>query len=204
MRKLNYDSILVFLFLVSVFLLGLCKIEDTDAWTHLNLGRLIWETKSLSGLEPFVFPDFGTPLSYSEWLFQIIYYLAYVGFGVYGVILLKTTAITAGFYLLLRDSLRPYGNLVISIALMTVAVIAARYRFVERPDTFLLLFLSFSVFSLNAFFYDNKKYLYALPVVHVIWANMHTSIILMVVPFLAFIAGGVLQSYFSERGMTST
>ena len=195
---LSTYTLIIFLFLTSVFLLALCKVEDTDAWMHLSFGRLIWELKGLPSNELFVYTSLDKPFSYSSWLFGLIYYTAYHAFNIYGVTLLKAITITTAFYILIKDSLRPYKNHIVSIMVMTAVVLMSRHRFVERPDTFLMVFLSFSIFSLNAFVYDNKKYIYALPLTHMLWANSHSSINLMFVPFLSFIVGGLLQRYLNR------
>ena len=195
---LSAHAIVIFLFLASVFLLALSKVADTDAWMHLSLGRLIWELKGLPSNEPFVYPSLDKPFAYNSWLFGLIYYLSYHAFNIYGVILLKAITITTAFYILLKDSLRPYKNHIVSIMVMTAVVVMSAHRFVERPDTFLMVFLSFSIFSLNAFVYNDKKYIYALPLTHMLWANSHASINLMFVPFLSFIVGGFLQRYLNK------
>lgn len=191
------------MFIASVFLLALCKIEDTDTWMHLSLGRLIWELKGFPSHETLVYTSLDKPFSYSSWLFGLIYYLSYLAGGYYGVILLKAFTVSTAFYILLRDSLRPHRNYVVSVAVLTFVVFMARHRFVERPDTFMAVFLPFSIFSLNAFLYDNKKYIYVLPLIHMLWANSHSSVVLMVVPFLAFLMGGIIQRYLSEKGIFS-
>jgi tetratricopeptide (TPR) repeat protein len=187
--------VLQVVFLSSVFVLALIKIEDLDVWIHLSFGRLIWNLKGLPATEPFLYTMQGQPFSYSSWLFGLIYYATYHVFNVYGVILLKAITITTALYILLRDSLRPFRNIVVSVFVLSLIVIMIRYRFVERPDTFMMVFLAFSIFSLNAFIYDGKKYLFVLPFVHMLWANSHSSITLMFVPFMAFIVGGFLQRY---------
>ncbi len=194
-RKQLPTFVLQILFLSSVFVLALIKIEDPDVWIHLSFGRLIWNLKGLPATEPFLYTMQGEPFSYSSWLFGVIYYAAYHALNVYGVILLKAITVTAAFYILLRDALRPYKHPIVAIIVMPLIVIMVRHRFVERPDTFIMVFLSFSIFSLNAFIYDEKKYLFALPFVHILWANSHSSIPLMFVPFMAFIIGGSLQRY---------
>ena len=191
-------------FLFSVFILAIIKIENSDAWTHLSIGREIFNLRGLPQSEPFTYPMFGKPFGHNSWLFGLLLYIAYHAFNVYGVIALKAVAVTTAFYILTRDSLQPYKNYIIAIGVMTVVVIMARPRFVERPDMFIIVFLSFSVYSLNAFLYENKKYIYLLPLVHLIWANMHVSINLMFIPFLAFIAGGALQLFLDgKRGQSA-
>jgi tetratricopeptide (TPR) repeat protein len=200
-EKLNYQRVLVLFFLLSVFILSIIRIEDTDAWMHLSLGRLIWGLKGFPPTEQFVYPDFGKPFSYSSWLFGVLYYLSYLSFNITGVILLKAITITAAFLILIRDSLRPYKNYVLSILIMVLVVIVTRCRFTERPETFMMVFLAFSIFSLNAYLYDRKKYIYALPVVHILWANCHSSINLMVIPFVSFLVGSMVQRALSRKNI---
>lgn len=204
-RLKKQELILLTLFLASVFILGIIKVEDTDAWTHLSFGRWIWENKAIPLTEPFI--KTSQPFPYNNWLFGFSFYGAYYFFKIYGVILLKALTVTIAFLILLRDSLRPFKNIPVAILIMAATVIISRTRFVERPDIFLMIFLPFSIFSLNAFIYDNKKYIYALPVVHMLWANSHTSLPLMFIPFGAFIVGGILERYlnrvFVEKGIFS-
>jgi len=110
--------LLVIIFLVCVFLLGIIKIEDTDTWTHLSLGREIFILQGLPENEPFTFPSLDMPFYDSEWLFDLVFYIAYALLNIYGVILLKAFIITAVFYVLLKDSLLPYKNYIISIAVL--------------------------------------------------------------------------------------
>jgi tetratricopeptide (TPR) repeat protein len=164
------------------------------------MGRMLWELKGFPSNEPFVYTMADKPFVYTSWLFSIIYYAAYHAFNVYGVIILKALTVTVAFFILLRDSLRPYRNYVITVVVMAAVVVLTRHRFVERPDTFLMVFLAFSIFSLNAFICDNKKYIYMLPLTHMLWANSHTSINLMFIPFLSFIVGGYLQRLLAGKG----
>jgi hypothetical protein len=198
---------LTVLFIVTVFLSALTKIGDTETWLHLSLGKLIWQMKGVPDAEPFTYPILGEPFSYNSWLFGLLTYALNSHFGAYGLVLLKASVIAAAFYILLKDSLRPYGNYPIdypiAIIVLVAAVVISQYRFVLRPDMFLMMYLGFSIFSLNAYLYDNKKYIYALPAIHLLWANMHASIIVMSVPFGAFIAGSIVHRYLGKRGVGS-
>lgn len=196
----HLNKILTGLFLISVFLLSITKIADTDSWGHLYLGRAIFTLRGLPETEIFIYPANDMPFFYTSWLFGLLYYLAYFCFDVYGITLFKATVITAGFYIIIKDSLRPVSNHIVSIIVLTLTVVACRHRFVERPDTFLLVFWTYSIFSLNAYLYDGKKYFYLLPVIHLLWANSHSSIIIMLTPFIAFMAGGFIHSLLKEKG----
>lgn len=195
MNRLNYNRVLTVLFLASVFLLALTKIQHMDAWAHFSMGRRVWQ----NGLR---MPTQDEPLyHYSSWFFGLIYYMAYHLFNFYGIVLLKATSVTTAFYILLKDSLKPHKNFVITIIILSIVVIISRPRFVERPDTFLMIFLPFSIYCLNAFVCENKKYIYILPFMHMFWVNMHSSINLMFIPFFAFLIGGTLQINLQKRGI---
>ena len=196
------DRDLFVIFLFSVFLLALIKIENSDVWTHLSIGREIFHLKGLPETEPFTYPMFETPFVSYSWLFALIVYISYYAFNVYGVIILKAAVITLAFYILTKDSLLPCKNYYISLIVMLVIVVMTRPRFVERPDIFLMVFLPYSIYALNSFLMENKKHIYSLPFVHMVWANMHVSINLMFIPFLSFIAGGLMQSFQGKKGVS--
>ncbi|GBE06045.1 MAG TPA: tetratricopeptide repeat protein [Nitrospirae bacterium] len=192
-RTLNSGVLLVIVFLVCVFLLGIIKIEDYDAWTHLSLGRVIFENQGFPEKEPFSYPSLHRNFADAEWLFDLVFYMAYALFNLYGVILLKAAFITATFYVLLKDSLLLRKEYIASVIVLIFIVFMTRHRFVERPDIAMMFFLSFAIYALNSFVTENKKYIYLLPLTQIIWVNMHPSVTLVIIPFCAFLFGGVLH-----------
>lgn len=199
--KWRENHILAGVMLISVFLLALCKIEDTDAWTHFSIGRAIFEQGGLPARELFTYPSLDKPFISNSWLFGLVFYLTHRAFDVYGVILLKAAVVTIAFFILFRDALRPYKNALLSALILFITAVMIRHRFVERPDIFLMVYLSFCIFSLNAYLSEGKKYLYFLPLVHLAWANTHVSIIFMAIPFGAFIFGGLIEQVLAKRGL---
>jgi len=200
MNRLKSGRILLFLFLASVFLLNIFRIKDTDAWMHLSLGRLIWELKGLPAKEPLVYTTPDSPFIYSSWLFSVVYYLLFKAFNAPGIVLFKAATVTFAFYVLLRDSLRKYLDYVVSIIVLTGIVYISKYRFVERPDTFFMVFLACNIFFINLYISDNRKYIYALPFINMVWANCHSSVNLIFAIFPAFICGGLIQYRFDKKG----
>ena len=223
---MNTRNILTLFYLATVFLLALTNLVDTDAFTHLNLGREIFNHKGFPAKELFNYPSLENTFSNPEWLFGLVFYLAYLLLDVKGVILLKAFIIALTFYILLKDSLLFSGaakqslnthspfplplkggedkgeggrNISISIAALFLTALFMRYRFVERPDIILMLFLAFNIYSLNMFVQEDKPYLYFLPIVQGLWANIHPSVSLMAIPFIAFIAGGFFQRFIRGR-----
>ena len=53
-----------------------------------------------------------------------------------------------------------------------------------------MVFLGFTIYALDAYLLEGRRLIFALPAVHVLWANMHPSVIVTVVPFGAVLAAG--------------
>ncbi|MDA8099522.1 MAG: tetratricopeptide repeat protein [Nitrospiraceae bacterium] len=188
------------MFLTAVFLFAFTKVEDWDAWLHLSLGRLFWDLKGQPASEPLLFPMQGQPFAYSSWLFGVLSYAVYSLGGYTGLVVAKAGLITSLFALLIADALRPYRRTVITLFVMSAVLFMTRDRFVERPELLMMFFFALSIFSLRAYIVDGKKYLYFLPLLHLLWANCHSSINLMVVPFFAVLAAGGAQVLAQRRG----
>lgn len=188
--------------LACVFALALTRIEDTDAWTHLALGRHLVAERGFPPAEAFDFPSLHLPYYNPEWLFGVLFYLAWAAGGLSGVILLKAAIVTLAFFVLFRDSLSPpnpaergwLGAVAVVAVLLPVALIV-RHRFVERPDIVLMVFLAFTIYALNAYVGEGRRYLFLLPPLAVLWANMHPSVVVGLVPFVALLVGGALQHW---------
>jgi hypothetical protein len=189
------------IFLLSIFLLSVTRTEAFDTWLHLSFGRLIWNLHGLPATEPFVLSMAGKPFSYSSWLFGVVFYGAYRFLGIYGIALFKALSVTMLFLVLLKDSAVPHRRYSLAAAILIVIALFIRPRFMERPELFFMLFLTFSIFSLNAYLRENRRYIFFLPLVHCLWSNSHSSITTMVVPFLAVLAGGGLQTLLTQRGI---
>ena len=186
---------------VAAFLMAFNRITDTDAWMHLSLGRLIWQTGGLPEKEVFVYPAAELPFSYSSWLFGLLCYAAWLLQNEVGPVLLKASVVAAAFFFVARDALTPRPRPWTAACLAGTALLLSAYRFVLRPDILLMFYLAFSIYSLNAFRYEGKRWIYLLPPMHLLWANTHSSLNLMIVVFGAFIAGGLAQRWLGRRGV---
>jgi tetratricopeptide (TPR) repeat protein len=182
----------------AAFALALTRIDDPDAFTHLALGRHLVEQGGWPSREPFSFPSADGPYYNSEWLFDVVFFLAYLAAGTGGVVLLKAAVVALAVTILWLDSRtwgaaeadRPHG-LLIRAALLTALVVMIRHRFVERPDIALMVFLVFTIYALNAYLDTGRRWIFALPVLQVVWANTHPSVIVGLVPFVAVLGGGL-------------
>ena len=183
----------------AAFVLAVTRVEDPDTWTHLALGHLMVETRGLPVHEVLVFPSGGLPYHNTEWLFDIVLYLVFHAAGLAGVVLLKAATVALAFWVLFKEATLPREpssnqllRAVIAAAVLLGCLPMVRHRFIERPDIALMVFLAFTIYALNAYLLEGRRLIFTLPAIHLLWANMHPSVIVTVVPFGAVLAGGGL------------
>ena len=182
----------------AAFVLALTQIDDPDAFTHLAHGREVIHQRGFPSHEPFSFASPDAGYYNPEWLFGVILWLAYAVAGAGGVIILKAAIVALAVWILWLDSrggaeragTGPSG-LLIRAAVLTMVVVMMRHRFVERPDIVLMVFLAFTIYALNVYLDTGRRWIVVLPLLQVVWTNMHPSIVVGLVPFLAVLGGGV-------------
>lgn len=202
MDNAKLNSALALVLVACAAALGFNKIHDTDAWMHLSLGRMLWELKGFPSHEVFIYTAQSTPFYYTSWLFGIGAYALQVAGGAAALVMFKSLAAGAAFWVLYKSATRSVSVPAIAALVLAASLLAAQSRLVLRPDIVLLVILPTVIYLLESYLHTgNKRYLYALPLVHLLWANVHSSIVLMPVPFGAVLVGGLVQGQLAKRGL---
>jgi hypothetical protein len=187
----------VILALSAVALLGWfsTEVSDPDTWWLLKSGQYIWQNHKLPVPDPFAYTTYmGQPAFPGEeqmrdfdltheWLSELAFYLVYAGGGFAGLVLFRAALLTGfcgvvglvafhrsqGFY-------RALG------AAFLAASIAARFRS-DRPFLIGFLLLALVVAAL-----EYRRWMWLLPPLFVVWANMHGGFFLGWAPLGAYCA----------------
>jgi hypothetical protein len=168
--------------LCALFLLGLFSTElaDTDAWWHLKTGEYIVHQHRLPYPDPFAYTTAITTPSYAgeaatqrfnlthEWLAQAVMYLIEAAGGLGAVVLWKALLLAlacaiAGHIARLRTGSMLWGFAAM-FAASSVAVTFAH----DRPS---ILSYLFSIAFIAIF--EDRRRLWLLPPLAIIWANCH-------------------------------
>lgn len=170
LKKANYIiSSLLILIVFFVVMIHLNKeIRDLDIWLHLKTGEQIVLNKEIPLNDSFSFTKEGQPWINHEWLFQLVAYSLYNQFGFDGLIVMQNIVFLAIFFVLLAMGLRNKNFIFLSV-LLYLLVLNISYRFTIRPDMFSALFLVVFVYILM----EKRRYLNMLPLLQVIWSNLH-------------------------------
>ena len=120
----------------------------------------------------------GKPWAAYSWLFEVLVYGLYQRLGLYGIILYRAVL---GFLVAVaihRFVVKREPRFLVATGLAGLAVLATARLLTERPWLFTLLFFTLTldaVLDLRAG--RSKKWVWLLPIVYVIWANIHIQFV---------------------------
>jgi hypothetical protein len=187
-------------------------ILDGDLFWHLAYARQMIERGTpIPDHTIYSWTPAVTEMIYCAWLAELTLYAVWHAFDLAGIFALRYAAVFAIVALAWLHAARlGVGRAPAALVAMLVLVVASRVGTLPKPELFSLLFLNVAVFlyaearrSIEAG-RDPRRYLYAVPLTLVAWANSHGGFIL-IAPFLAvvFAAEAVLVLRQAHRNIGS-
>jgi hypothetical protein len=191
LTALSTERLMTLVLLLCLFVMAARPIVDPDFWWHLRTGQHIFETGTIPRQDVFSHTLQGQPWITHEWLTEVILYAVYAIFGQGGLILVFAGIITAAFALsYLQCDGRPY----LASFVVLLAAIASAVTWGVRPQMLSLLLSAVFLYILHLSGKGNSKYLWLLPPLMVLWANLHGSFFLGLVYLAARILGATLDN----------
>jgi hypothetical protein len=185
---------LLFLLFLMLFSYSLHTISDLDVWLHLKTGEWIIQHYQIPKTSLFSFPTENSPWYDVYWLFQVLIFLIYKISGINGLIFFKVSVLALSFFFLfnIRDK-EKNSDYTIPVASLMLAILISNERFIIRPELMSYLFLAIYLYVLYTYKYYGSKYIYLLPVLNIIWVNMHGLYVMGLVLVLAYLFGELIM-----------
>jgi len=190
--RFSVSQLFVAMLVVSLIVMATREVLDADFWWHLRTGQWIIENHSIPHSDPFSYTLGGKAWTAHEWLAEILFYGIY-RLGNLSLLALFFAGVIAASYLLVyfRSPGQPY---IAGFATLLGAIASAPLWGV-RPQMLTLLLFSLYIFLLERYFSTEKlRYILPLPVLMIVWVNLHAGYILGLVAMGIFIAAKWLES----------
>ncbi|KXK52510.1 MAG: hypothetical protein UZ05_CHB002001296 [Chlorobi bacterium OLB5] len=174
------DYFLPGLMLIFIVLLTTFKISgDDDIFWHLQTGKYITENKTIPSEDVFGFVTEGQKWIPFEWGFDVLIYNIYSVSGYPGISLFRTLIFLLMFLLLIKVSQKLKLNIFISYIIFILLAAGLFERMLIKPQIISYLFSVLLLYLLISFQYnnENKKLIYFIPVLFLLWANMHMGVL---------------------------
>src|SRR3954447_13188024 len=180
--------------LLGLFFFCFLRQTDYDWWGHLRIGQDIWQHGAIPAVDTYSFTRAGQPFVVHEWLFELLNYLVYRTFTYRGLVVLMAVIVLATYtlhYLLLRAL---GTGRVLAGALVTWTLVLSFMGITMRPHLFSALFLSLELWSLYLYRGGQRRAIWLLPPLMVLWVNLHGAWIMGLGTLLLFIVGEWLNA----------
>lgn len=179
---------------------------DDDVFWHLATGRYIVENKYVPSTDVFGYMTEKDEWMPFEWGWDVITYSLYQVAGIPGLSLLRTFMflLIFGLYLYL---LRKFGvSYIISFIYLFVLAFAIMDRLTPRPHLMSYLFFILLIIIICEYRYfdrGNYKKLFYIPLIFLIWANMHMGIIAGLFLFGIYVFSELINFFFPKTARNS-
>jgi hypothetical protein len=196
--KLTIRQVFFIVLFLGLFLMTLRPIADPDFWWHLRTGEFIVQTHTIPHIDPFSYTKAGEPWITHEWLSELLIYGLFQ-LGGYGLLIFFFSIIITGAFLLayLRSpaDTRPY----IAGFVLILGAVSTAPTWGVRPQMISLLLTSLFLFLLDRYKRDGKlKFLIPLPLITLMWVNLHAGYFLGLVIVCIYIVGGSTDMLMAE------
>ncbi|HKT79061.1 MAG TPA: hypothetical protein VJP86_02490 [Vicinamibacterales bacterium] len=172
MDRFNFERMAAVLFFIALAFTACLMPAQNDTWWHLRAGQVIVETRSIPLHDTFSHTVNGGYWPDHEWLSQVIFYVVYRAGGMPLLTAFAAAIVTLSWMMVW--SLIP-GRSLVRIGLSVLALGATAGEWSIRPQIFTLLFLAVTARCLV------RRRHALLPLVFLIWANLHGGVTLGVV-----------------------
>jgi hypothetical protein len=189
------------LFGLSCGALGRLLLRDAGTGWHIRNGQLILQTHSITRVDPFSATMSGQPWYAWEWLYDVLMAAVHGALGLNGVVFYTAAIMAATFVLVFHLALRRGGSLPIALFLLVLSLGASAVHFLARPHvvSWLLTVVWFELLdsAAHADEPDKDRRLFFLPLLMLLWVNLHGGFPLGFVLLGIYLVGGGIR-YFSR------
>ncbi|MDX9992946.1 MAG: hypothetical protein RBS68_12980 [Anaerolineales bacterium] len=169
--------------LIVLSLSFLLPLTPQDYWWYLRVGEETLAGGAVPSVDRYSYTLAGTPLVYPAWLAAVLLWLCYAGGGLPATFLMRGLLL-GGAYGLFWYSLRRVSGPRLATVLTIILVLSSSSNWSIRPQMFAIPLFVGSLFIFYAWHERDSRLVWMLPLISLLWANIHSSFALI------FILGG--------------
>src|SRR6266498_2810854 len=157
----------------------LTPIPPNDFWWHLATGRAIITQGAIPVIDSFSYTQAGQPFFNQGWLAQLLMYGMYQLGGSPLIYIAQELVIALAYGLLLRLCLLRTGQVQLSVGLLLLTTLPLSFdNWLVRPQSYAFPLFAGFLSILTEYRLGGKNRLWLLPLLMVLWVNIHGSFVL--------------------------
>jgi len=180
----------VFLFLALQH--GHALLRDGDTGYHIRTGEFIIQNWTIPERDIFSFRSPPIPWTAHEWLSEIIMAVVHSAAGLTGTVIFFSFIIATTYFLLFRMLRQESRDVLLGAVIVCFAAVSSTPHWLARPHIFSLALTVIWYYLLNEFQYRQKNRLFLLPLLILIWVNLHGGYIVGIVLLGIYVVGNLV------------
>jgi hypothetical protein len=197
MNHKNSSRFILAVILILVFAMAARTPLDSDMWWHLRAGEQTWQTGRPVTVDTFSYTRYGVTWINHSWLSQVGMYLVFRAWGYLGLGLLVAVLATASMGLVYAQM---EGPPLLRAFIIILATAVAAVVWSPRPQMASLLLFGVAGYLLYLYKWRQVNRLWVLPIIFVLWSNLHGGYVLGLLLIGAMIAGEALNQFLRPEG----
>jgi hypothetical protein len=188
------DMIFLSVFLYLSLSGGMALLKDCDTGYHIRAGEFILNNHAIPRQDMFSFISPPLPWTAHEWLSELIMALVYRVSGLTGIVVFYSFFIALVYSLLYKTLRAGRGNIFLAIAITLLVTVSSQLHWLARPHVFSLLLMVVWYYLLEAYQYRDRNRLFLLPILMLLWVNLHGGYIAGFVILGIFLLDNVIKT----------
>lgn len=165
---------LLFLLPIALFL----SITPHDYWFYVRIGKDIIETGAVPTVDTFSYTFPGRPIFYQPWLSAVIFWLVHEAGGATLTYLLKGICIALAYGIIWTLARNAGTEPKLATGLIILMGLSTSGNWSVRPQLLVYPLFALTLFLVWHWHNGRAKFIWMLPLVSLLWANLHGSFIL--------------------------
>jgi len=166
---------------------------DGDLGRHLTLGNYILDSKTIPINDIFSFSKAGDSLTPHEWLSDVLFALVYRYAKLDGVVWMTAIVLAVTMWLIYSYSSKISGMSILAAAAAILGAAASSLHWLTRPHIFTILLTIIWTIELDRIRLGKKKYWFTLPIIMLVWVNLHGAFFAGLLLWLCYFVGLILD-----------
>lgn len=197
-RTLTMQRLITLILFIMLFLVALRIPVDSDTWWHLRTGKYIVEEQTIPHTDPFSHTRYGEDWIDHSWGAQVVMYGLYDVFGGggrpgdsgnIGLALYVAGLAVLGMVFVYRMC---DGNAYLRAFITMLGAFTASVFWSPRPQMFSFVLSALVLYLLVLYQRKQRDYLWAIPIIMILWSNLHSGFAIGLILLVGSVAGEVL------------
>ncbi len=192
------DVIFMSVFLFISFASGKGLLADCDTGYHIRAGEFMLDNHVFLRKDIFSFITPPLPWTAHEWLSEIIMAVIHRLTGLTGIVIFFAVLIASVYYFLFKMVRSYNSNIILTALIVALSIGSSQIHWLARPHIFSLALIVLWYYLLDLYQYRDRNYLYLLPLLMLLWVNLHAGFISGFMLLLIYIGGNLISFIFTR------